>query len=192
MFADLAQNAAGNAHCDHIRRNILRHNAARADDGIVADRHAGHDEDTCAQPAVFPDVNRHIVLVNQLAQFRIDRMSRRGDHAVRAEHGVVADVNVRVIHESQVEIGVNILAEMDVMSAPVCVERRFDVAVVADFGEHILQHFRPLAEFRRTGLVEVVELFEARALFTQDVGVFAEIQLPALHFFFHGHDRIPP
>ena len=78
------------------------------------------------------------------------------------------------------------------VSAPVRVQRRLNVAVFTDLRKHILQHFRTFCKFRRTGLVEIVEFFEAEALFFDDLRIFAEIQLAALHFFLHGHGVIPP
>ena len=108
MFADLAEDAARGSHRNDVRGDVLRDDAARADDGVVADGHAGHDEDAGAQPAVLSDVDRHVELVHEFAQFGKNRMSRRGEDAVRTEHGVVADVDVRVVHKGEIEYARNI------------------------------------------------------------------------------------
>lgn len=50
----LSQNAARISDGDNARRNIFRHDASRTDDRTVSDRHAGKNNASRADPAVFP------------------------------------------------------------------------------------------------------------------------------------------
>ena len=70
---------------------------------------------------------------------------------------------MRVVHGGEVEVCVYRVAEMDVRPAPVRVERRFKIAVLADFGEHLFHQRLPsllLSRARGIELVEQIELFE--------------------------------
>lgn len=53
-FSDCPQNAAGVAHGDHIVRQIVRDQASRADNGIVADTDAGQNNDACPNQQFLP------------------------------------------------------------------------------------------------------------------------------------------
>ena len=77
MLVDFAQHAAGVAHRHTVRGDILRHHAARTDDGVVADGNAGQDERARADPAVFADMHGQIVL-----QRRRRKLGRMGCPAV--------------------------------------------------------------------------------------------------------------
>ena len=93
-----------------------------------------------------------------------------------------------IIHQSQTEIGIDILAEVDMVPAPVGVERRLDIAALADLGEHHLQQFLPLFHLMRTGSVVIVELFQTVELFNGHGIIHGQIKLTGVEFFFH---RIP-
>ena len=64
-------------------------------------------------------------------------MPRRGNRYIRSYHGAVADINMRVINKSQIEIGIDSVTEMNMVPAPVCVKRRLYIALLADLGKHI-------------------------------------------------------
>lgn len=68
MFADLAQDAAGNADGDDVRGNIPRDDRARADHRIIADGHAGQNDRARAEPYVFSDMHVRVVLDPALPQ----------------------------------------------------------------------------------------------------------------------------
>lgn len=69
------------------------------------------------------------------------------------------------------------------MPAPVRVERRFEIAVLADFGEHLFHQRLPsllLSLARGIELVEQIELFELRVKYRLLVRI---IELASVHFF---------
>lgn len=63
-------------------------------------------------------------------------MPRRSDDHVRREHDAIADVYIRIVHESNAEITVNIFTEMHVTAAEIAVQGRFEIATLPHFGEH--------------------------------------------------------
>ena len=98
LLADRAHDPAWIAHCHHICGNILCNDASGADDGVIPDGDAGHDDCPCAEPAVPTDMDRHVVLVNLLAQFWQDGVSGGGDGHVGTDHRVIPDVNMGIVH----------------------------------------------------------------------------------------------
>lgn len=50
-------------------------------------------------------------------------MARRSDRHVRSEHSAVSHINMRIVHHGQIEIGIDVLAEMYVLSAPIRMKR---------------------------------------------------------------------
>ena len=132
-FAELALHAARYAKGQHACGDVARHDAACADDRVVTDRDAGHDDDACAEPDVLADADGQVVLIAFLAQLRCQRMVRRRERDVRPDHRVVADEDLAVVDGREVVVGVDLLAEVQVMAAPVRVQRRLDVAVLPDF-----------------------------------------------------------
>lgn len=129
----LPRDAAGIAVSHDIRRNIFRNDAARADNAVVPYRHAGHYQSPRAYPAVSADMHGHIELIRLFAQLGQNRMPRGRDGDIRAYHRVRADVDMRVVHGGEIEISVYTVAQMHMRPAPVRVERRFEIAVLAFF-----------------------------------------------------------
>ena len=66
MLAYFADNPARQAICNNICGDILSYKASRSDNGIVSDGNAGKYAYICPYPAVFADVNGHIVLILNL------------------------------------------------------------------------------------------------------------------------------
>ena len=126
--------AAGIAERHAVCGNVFRNDAARADHGVVAYAHARHDDDARAQPHVVADTHGQVILRGLSAYVGAHGVICRGEHRVRADHHVVADIDMRVVHERQVEVCVKIVADMGVFS-PVRAEGRLDIAVFADFGK---------------------------------------------------------
>ena len=60
---------------------------------------------------------------------------------IRAEHGIVPHINVGIIYQRQVEIGIDAMTEMHMPATEVCMQRRLDIAVLPNFREHFFQHF---------------------------------------------------
>ena len=132
MFIDLTQNPTGISYCDNIGRNVFGHNASGSDDAVVPNADSGQYDDTCAQPAVFHDVNRHIIFIGFLAKFRQNGVSRCGKNDIRSEHGIIADKDVGIVHCGKIKVCVDAFSEMDVFSSPVGVKRRFDITAFSD------------------------------------------------------------
>ena len=137
VVADFSHNSTRVAHCHYVCRDILCHHTACTDDGVFPYGDAGHNESPCPNPYIFANVDRHIVLIVFFSQFGDDGMTARCYCHVWSKHNIVTYVHMGVVNDCQVEVGIDVVAEMNVMSAPVCVERRLDVAVVADFSKHL-------------------------------------------------------
>ena len=74
-------------------------------------------------------------------------MPSRCQHYVGAEERVVAYIDMGIIYHSKIEVGVNILAEMNMMSAPVGMKGRLYIAALADFCKHLPQKFGAFLAF---------------------------------------------
>ena len=142
------------------------------------------------QPAVAANADRHVVLIVPLPQRAEQGMPCRGKDHVGRKHGVVPHIDVGVVHQGQVEVGVDVAAEVDVTAPKVGMQGWLDVAALADLGKHFPQQGGTPGKLAGTGLVEVVEFFQAGGLLPDDVGIVREIQVPAVHLFFFGHGPI--
>ena len=127
MLGDFAEYAAGITNRYHVVRDIFSDDAACTDHGVFTDLHTGQDDDSRADPGIFTDVDILIVLEPAAAEFRVDRVVGCCDCDIRTEHDLVPDIDVAVIDQSQVEIGIHIGAEVEVVAAPICTERKLDV-----------------------------------------------------------------
>ena len=137
-------------------------------------------------------MNGQIELIKFFAQFGQNGVSRRGKRHIRSEHRVIADVYVRVIHKRQIEVCVNILSEMDVSAAEICVKRRFYIAIFAYLGKHLFQQRRLFLCFGRAQGIVLKKFVEAFLLIFHQFGVVRhDIRLSRVHFFFHGHFFLP-
>lgn len=77
------------------------------------------------------------------------------------------------------------LPKCRVRSAEIRVERRFDVAPVADLGEHVVQQFGTAVELVRARLVEIVEPLKAVELARENLLIVRQIHLAGVHAVFH-------
>lgn len=186
---DFAQYPAGIAEGDDVGGNVPGHDAARTDHAVVADAHARQDHRARTDPDVVADMNRDVELGGLAAKLRINRMAGGGHRHIRPEHHAVADVNVRVVHQRQVEVGVHVAAEMGVFP-PIGVKRRLDVTVFPHFRENAFQEFLTFLHFGGAGLVEVVQPIQALQLLAGDFRVGAEIKFAVFHSFSDIHRRI--
>lgn len=73
---------------------------------------------------------------------------------------------------------------MDVLSAPVRVKRRLNIAVLADFGEHFGKEAASLFLLERSCRIEFIELFETKKLFFHNALVFRVVKLSAVKLIF--------
>ena len=139
VFDDLPEDSAGVADGDAAFGDVFGYYTSGSDYGVVADRYSGDDYDSGSDPAVSADRNGGIVLIALFTQFGQDGMTGGSDRYIGTEHGVIAYVNVGIIYHGQVEVSVDIFAEMDMMSAPVGMKRRFYIAVFTNLGKHSLK-----------------------------------------------------
>ena len=108
VLADFPQDAAGIADCHNVFGNVLRYDAPRADHAVLADTDAGNDHDVCADPDVFTDMYVPDILKRFFQQLREDRMISVRDRYVGAEHHLIADIDMTVVHKRQIVICVDV------------------------------------------------------------------------------------
>ena len=111
----------------HVVRDIFSNDAAGTNHGVLPNLYAGQDDDTRADPGIFTNVDILVVLEPAAAEFWVDRVVGCCDCDIWAEHDLVPDIDVAVIDQSQVEVGIHIGAEVEVVAAPICTERKLDV-----------------------------------------------------------------
>ena len=128
-------------------------------------------------------------MVSLFAQRRVDRMSGDGKHDIRAELGVVPDINVRIVYDRQVKIGVDIPPKVDMFARPIGMEGWLNIAAFTKFGEHLMQQCFALGAFGRSAVVEVVQTVKARRLLGQQRRIGALVQRFAVHFLLVGHGK---
>ena len=112
-------------------------------------------------------------------------MVRRRERNVRPDHRVIADEDLAVVDGRQVVVGVDLFAEVQVMPAPVGVQRRLDVAVLPNFCQHLLEHLLPLLPFMRPRGIVVVELFHAVELLLHQFLITRPVDLTVHHVIVH-------
>ena len=127
MLGDFAEYTAWISDRHHIVRDIFSDDAACTDHCVLTNFDAGQDDDARTDPGIFTDVDILVVLKSAAAELRVDRVVGCCDCDIRAEHDLVPDIDVAVIDQSQVEIGIHIGAEVEVVAAPICTERKLDV-----------------------------------------------------------------
>lgn len=70
MLIDLSQYLARIAGSNNIGRQIFRYYASCAHDYVITDCNTGEYDCACTYPAVFPNMDRRIILICFLPQFR--------------------------------------------------------------------------------------------------------------------------
>ena len=98
---------------------------------------------------------------------------------------------MRVIDQRQPEIGVNAVAEMNVLPAPIRVQRRFYIASLAYLGKHFAKHFFALFGFRRARHIVVIQQFKAFLLLCHYIVVAGQIKLARVKLVDHCHFIFP-
>ena len=127
MLGDFAEYTAWISDRHHVVRDIFSDDAAGTDHSVLTDLDAGQDDDACADPGIFTDIDILVVLEPAAAEFRVDGVVGGSNRHVRSEHDLVSDIDVAVIDQSKIEIGIHIGAEVEVVAAPICTERKLDV-----------------------------------------------------------------
>ena len=104
-------------------------------------------------------------------------MTGGGHGDVGAEHGVIAHIDVGIVHQGQTEIGIDVAAEVDMMTAHVGVQGRLNVAALAQLREHLPQQLFPLAKLCGAGVVEIIEPIQPAQLILHDGRIVGEIDV---------------
>ena len=98
--------------------DVSGHHAAGADDRVFSDPHAGENHRTRANPDVVLNIHRDVELGHLPAEAGFHRMAGGGDGDIGTEHHIAAHVDVGVVHQGQVKVGVDVVPKVGV-SAPV-------------------------------------------------------------------------
>ena len=115
-FADFSEYPAGITYRNRIGRNIPGHDAACADDRIVADGHARQNHTVSADPDIITNSDGQGIVRHHFPVERIYWVSGGAECHIGANHDLVADEDLTVIHQHQIEIGVEILTDMDMLT----------------------------------------------------------------------------
>ena len=110
----------------------------------------------------------------------------RQDH-VGAEKDAVPDIDVGIIHQRQVIVGVYILSKMNELPAEVGMKRRFHIAVFPQLGKHFKKKTVPLLLLGRPRPVIIVQKLLAANLLLHNLLIIRQIQKFLMHPFFHIH-----
>ena len=70
MLVDFAKNLAGLANSNYIGGQVLRHHAACANDDIIANTDPRENDHISANPTVFSNMHRRIILIALLCVLR--------------------------------------------------------------------------------------------------------------------------
>lgn len=116
----------GIAADDRAGGYIFGDHGTRSDDGVVADVDAGIDDSTAADPDIVADGDGFAEFFAGIAGNRIERMSRCVNVDTRRNHAIVADPDFADIQKHTIEIGVEVIADVDVKTI-IAAEIRFNM-----------------------------------------------------------------
>ena len=133
---DLADHLAGIARGNAPGRDVLDHDASRADHRIVSDVYAGTNNTITADPDIVADRDADAVLVHGVARRRVDRVAGRVDRDIGRDLAVVADDHLGDVQDRAVVVGKKVLADFYIFTV-VAVEGRVDPRVVR-FAQQLL------------------------------------------------------
>ena len=111
-------------------------------------------------------------------------MASRGNDDVRSDHGVVAHINMGVVHHRQIKVGIDVAAKVDMPSAPVGVEGRLNIAPLPDLRKHLLQQRPLLLSPGRLQMIVLIEKIQAGRLLLKKIPVRGQIERASVHFLF--------
>ena len=116
----------GIAADDGIGGYIFGDHGTRSDDGVVADSDAGIDDSTAADPNIVADGDGFPEFFAGITGNRIERMSRSVNVDTRRNHAIVTDPDFADIQKHTIEIGVEVIADVDVKTI-IAAEIRFNM-----------------------------------------------------------------
>ena len=167
-------------------RDIVYDDAARADDDIASDRHAGCDAAVSAEPDVAANRDGKRVFQHLVPQVGVDGMVRSIKTAARADEHIIAEGDLAGIQKDAVVIDEQIVSGLDVIA-----EADVNILLCADVFPDPVQDLTEdgLASCKvgRLHLIEFVAQIEAAEIVLIPAGKRCIIQQPELAFFSFGH-----
>ena len=137
MFIHFAKYLTWHPDCHYIGRNVFCHHASCTNHNIISNRNSRHDNRHCSNPAILSYMNRRIILVPLTAQLWQNRMPCRSHCDIRTKHCIITHINMSVIDQCQIEIGINIFPKMYMSATKVRVKWRFNITALTDFRKHL-------------------------------------------------------
>lgn len=128
IFSDFPDNPAWVAGGHAVGWDVLNHDAASTNDGVVTDRDARHHPDSPADPDIVANSDRVGIFHAGISSFRVKRVTGSVEATVRTDKNIVAKGHPACIQDSQVVVGVEVVANLDI-PAIVAPEVWFDLAV---------------------------------------------------------------
>lgn len=147
---------AGIPVCHHISGNIVRHYAPGPNRGILSNRHARKDYHSCADPCPAAYRNRAIHLHPLSSQACVERMRRCGNRHVWPNHDPVTDTDIRIIHQRQVEVDIDVISKVGILT-PACPQWWLYHATFAYAAQKIPEKLLLPLSVGRSGLVIVID-----------------------------------
>ena len=108
-------------------------------------------------------------------------MGSGAERHVRSHHHMILHINMGIIHHGQIEIHIDILAEMDKSAAPVGVHGRLDEAALSVFGKHLPQQRLPAVLLRGTQPVKLRQQLPIAHLQLDQLRIGAAVQAAVMH-----------
>lgn len=132
----------------HTVRNVIHDDAAAANDHIAADGDARHDLHARADPDIVADRDGMGVLQPLIALFRVKRMARCIEPAVRRDENVVSKGHLRAVKDNRIVVGKEIFADGNI-AAVIAPERCKDRKTLAGRAEQTGASARAAAPHRK-------------------------------------------
>ena len=153
----------------------------------AANRHARQDDRTGTDPAIAANMHRGIILHPLSAKVWLNGMTCGCHRYTGAKHGAVAHIDMGVVHQCQIEIGIDILAKMDISAAEIAVKGCFDIAALPNLREHFLQQCSFLCLLGGQQLIVAEKSVQADKLMLHNFRVSRQIKLAAVQIIIQFH-----
>ena len=108
--------AAGISKGQHAFRDVLCHDAPRADHGIASNGDAGKNFGSGTDPDIVPDDNGAGVLNAEIAQGDLQRMPGGIESAIRRKEDIFAEFYLCSVKDYQIVIGKEVLSDFNIVS----------------------------------------------------------------------------
>ena len=132
IVRNFAQYFAGNACGDNIGGNVFRHDASRADNGIIADRHARENDGACPDPDIISDRDGFGDFHTRLPQLRMQGVFRGRKDTIGGNKNMIAETDSASVLNGKIVIGEEKVPDFDGI-AVITPERRNDGDFFARF-----------------------------------------------------------